>query len=128
MTQHDMKVPDMPGTALTLLDEPEDPSTAVLEIRPWPDSVIDELGHDPRSPYVERFWLGILGPSSIMLLRRLAADLEHSPAGYELPLDDTARSLGLSLRGGRTSSFMRTVARCAQFRLLHYDDHDHCVL
>ena len=36
----------------------------VLHIRPWPDDVIDKLGFDPRSPYVEDFWLGILGPSS----------------------------------------------------------------
>ncbi len=25
-------------------------------IEAWPDPVIDELGHDPRSAYVERFW------------------------------------------------------------------------
>jgi hypothetical protein len=36
-----------------------------LEIRAWTDEVVDALGHDPRSPYVERFWLGVLGPSSI---------------------------------------------------------------
>ena len=26
---------------------------------------IDTLGHDPRSWYVERFWLSVLGPTSI---------------------------------------------------------------
>ena len=36
---------------------------ATLTVTPWADPVIDTLGHDPRSPYVERFWLGILGPS-----------------------------------------------------------------
>jgi len=30
------------------------PPVAVLSIRPWPDGVIDALGHDPRSAYVER--------------------------------------------------------------------------
>jgi hypothetical protein len=40
--------------------------TDELAIVAWPDPVIDELGHDPRSAYVERFWLSILGPSSIM--------------------------------------------------------------
>ena len=35
-----------------------------LSIHPWPDPVIDQVGHDPRSTYVERFWLGILGPST----------------------------------------------------------------
>jgi hypothetical protein len=44
--------PDLSFTSDTLL------------IRPWPDEVIDALGFDPRSPYVETYWLGILGPST----------------------------------------------------------------
>ena len=40
------------------------PTTASLAVRPWPDPVIDALGHDPRSAYVEQYWLGILGPPS----------------------------------------------------------------
>jgi hypothetical protein len=43
----------------------DNPSVTILPVRPWPDSVIDALGHDPRSAYVERFWLGILGPPNI---------------------------------------------------------------
>jgi hypothetical protein len=31
----------------------------------WTDPVIDTLGHDPRSWYVEQFWLGIIGPTTI---------------------------------------------------------------
>lgn len=38
----------------TLLTEDASPLMAALVIRPWPDPVIDVLGHDPRSPYVER--------------------------------------------------------------------------
>jgi hypothetical protein len=41
-----------------------DLSTETIAIRPWPDEVIDAVGHDPRSAYVERFWLGVLGPST----------------------------------------------------------------
>ena len=37
-------------------------SSDSLMIRPWPDDVIDTLGFDPRSAYVETYWLGILGP------------------------------------------------------------------
>ena len=33
-----------------------------LIIQPWPDP--SPGGHDPRSPYVEQFWLSILGPTS----------------------------------------------------------------
>ena len=93
-----------------------------LAVRPWPDSVIDEVGHDPRSAYVERFWLGVLGPSSVVFLRRLAAELESSPSGFTLPLEETARTLGLGMRGGRNSPFLRTISRCAQFHLLHFDE------
>src|SRR5437764_5499215 len=89
----------------------------VLDIRPWPDPVMDSLGHDPRSAYVEQFWLGILGPSTTWLMRRLAAGLEASPAGFELPLADTARALGLGDKGGRHSPFTRALSRVCQFDL-----------
>jgi hypothetical protein len=88
-----------------------------LAIRPWPDGVIDALGHDPRSSYVEQFWLGILGPSTTWLLRRLATGLEAHPAGFDLPLADTAQALGLGSKGGRHSPFTRALARCCQFEM-----------
>ena len=50
---------------------------ATLTVQPWPDPVIDAVGHEVRSPYVERFWLGLLGPSSTWLLRRLVAGLDE---------------------------------------------------
>ncbi|MEA3019199.1 MAG: hypothetical protein QOI47_723 [Actinomycetota bacterium] len=93
-----------------------DLSADVLTIRPWPDEVIDAVGHDPRSAYVERFWLGVLGPSTIWLLRRLAAGLESSPAGFDLRLADAARAIGLSGQG-QSSSFARTIGRVVQFDL-----------
>lgn len=88
-----------------------------LTIRPWLDPVIDRVGHDPRSPYVEEFWLAILGPSTTWLLRRLAAGLEHQPDGFDLDLASTAQSLGLGARGGRNSPFMRALERSRQFGL-----------
>ena len=91
------------------------PSVAVLPVRPWPDGVIDALGHDPRSAYVERFWLGILGPSTTWLLRFLANRLDASPEGFDLDLPATAQALGLGSRGGRHSPFMRALSRCCQF-------------
>ena len=38
---------------------------ATLTIKPWPDPVIDTLGHDPRSRYAETFWLPTLGPPTV---------------------------------------------------------------
>ncbi|MBV9412036.1 MAG: hypothetical protein JO148_10600 [Acidimicrobiia bacterium] len=88
-----------------------------LDIRPWPDPVIDAVGHDPRSFYVEEFWLSVLGPSTVWLLRRIAAGLEANPSGYTMPLGETARALGLGMKGGRHSPFMRALGRVCQFDL-----------
>jgi hypothetical protein len=88
-----------------------------LHVRPWPDPVIDSLGHDPRSHYVEQFWLGVLGPSTTWLLRRVVTSLEQSPAGFDLPLTETAQQLGLGGKGGRHSPFMRALTRLVQFDL-----------
>ena len=93
-----------------------DLSRESLHVRPWPDPVIDAVGLDPRSSYVEKFWLSVLGPSTTLLMRRFADGLEASPAGFELSLLDTARALGL---GGdsRHSPFGRAITRCCQFEL-----------
>ncbi len=87
----------------------------LLSIVPWTDPVIDALGFDPRSPYVETFWLGILGPSTTWLLRRIAAGLDRHPEGFELALEQTALALGLGARGGRNAPLVRSLARCCQF-------------
>lgn len=92
---------------------------ATLAIEAWPDPVIDALGHDPRSLYVETYWLGTLGPSTTWLLRRLAAGLESEPGGFELDLAETARCLGLGDRGGRHSPFRRAIERLVQFDMAH---------
>ncbi|MCA1692465.1 MAG: hypothetical protein ABR540_17750 [Acidimicrobiales bacterium] len=101
----------------TLLADDASPEPVALPVRPWPDPVIDALGHDPRSAYVERFWLGVLGPSTTWLLRLLAAELEINPAGFQLDLLETAQILGLGGRGGRHSPFMRSLGRCCRFEL-----------
>ena len=86
-----------------------------VQIRPWVDDLVDTLGHDPRSAYVERFWLGILGPSTTWLLRRVAAGLDAHPDGFLLSLAGTAREIGLGDKGGRHSPFVRALVRCCQF-------------
>jgi hypothetical protein len=92
-------------------------SLDTIIVLPWPDPVVDTVGYDPRSPYVEQFWLGVLGPSATLLLRRLAAAFDAHPEGFELDMHETAGALGLSASSGRTSSFARTLQRCVQFGL-----------
>ena len=86
-----------------------------LHVLPWVDPVIDQVGYDPRSRYVERFWLGILGPSATWLMRYLVDGLERTPEGYALDLDECATALGLGRYRGSSSAFPRTIARCCQF-------------
>jgi hypothetical protein len=95
------------------------PLAGSITVRPWVDPVVDDDGFDPRSRYVEVFWLGVLGPTATWLLRRLAAGLERSPEGYELDLQATAQAMGLGYTSGRTSPFSKALQRCVMFGLAH---------
>lgn len=88
-----------------------------VAVRPWPDPVIDTLGHDPRSMYVEKFWLPTLGPTSLLLLRRIAAELDEQPDGVELDVAETSQALGLGYRAGASSPLARSFERLTQFDL-----------
>jgi hypothetical protein len=88
-----------------------------LTVRPWPDPVLDALGHDARSAYVEQFWLAIIGPSSLLLLRRLAGRLEHQPDGFDIDPAQWAAELGLGARGGQHGPFWRSIERACRFGL-----------
>ena len=90
-----------------------------LDIRPWPDDVIEKVGFDPRSPYVERFWLSVIGPSATWLMRRIAAGFDASPDGFRIPVGETARALGLGDKTGPQSPLLRTVNRLIVFELAH---------
>jgi hypothetical protein len=105
-----------PVPALAPPLHPEHDRTIV--ILPWPDPVVEAVGHDPRSPYVERFYLALLGPTLTFLLRRLAEGLEAWPQGFETDVADLAGSLGLNgTPGGRHGPFERAVGRAVRFGL-----------
>ena len=86
-----------------------------LRVVAWTDPEVDALGIDPRSHYVETFWLGVLGPSATWLLRRLADRLETEPEGFDLDLDEMARSLGLGPPDRRDSPLCRAIDRCLRY-------------
>lgn len=90
-----------------------------LRIEAWPDHVTAEFGHDARSAYVERFWLSIIGPSALWLLRTFAYGFDHAPDGYQLDVHNVARALGLGDRIGRHSPVQRAVDRLCHFELAH---------
>lgn len=88
-----------------------------IRVTPLADPVIDRLGFDPHSAYVELFWLGILGPSATWAARALTRSLERSPDGVWLPLGPFAAQLGLGSGIGRHSPLIRTLARLVTFGL-----------
>jgi hypothetical protein len=90
---------------------------ATVRVTPWADPVLDVLGHDPRSWYVETFWLPTLGPTSLLLLRHLADRFELDPGGITLAIADTSAALGLGPRAGEQSPLVRCLLRLQQFDL-----------
>ena len=91
------------------------PST--ITIQPWPDPVIDTVGHDPRSMYAETFWLPTIGPTALQLLRHLATRFEERPGAIELPVADTSHALGVGERSGNSSPIVRSLVRLETFDL-----------
>lgn len=88
---------------------------SMIEVVSWSDPSFAVDGHDPRSSYVERFYLGLLGPSTVWMLRRFARGLEECPSGFRVDLLETSRALGLGDSVGRNSTMQRTILRMCQF-------------
>jgi hypothetical protein len=86
----------------------------------WCDPEVDHTGHDPRSTYVERFWLPVIGPTSLWLLRNIACLLDMNPDGSDLELEHTARQIGLGGHLGRHGPFRRAVGRLVTFDLARF--------
>ena len=60
-----MTLTDHPSTAgIHPSDTPTPEEPPAIVVRPWHDSTLVRDGHTPRSEYVERFWLGVIGPSA----------------------------------------------------------------
>lgn len=91
---------------------------ATLHVEAWTDPLVDRLGHDPRSRYVERYWLGVLGPSTTWLLRMIADRLDDTDGEpFVLACQDAAGMLGLGMRSGKHGPFFRSIERLCQFGL-----------
>ena len=106
--------PQSPSNILDAVDRTFD-RTDPVEIVPWLDPLVDELGYPVGDPYVETFWLPVLGPTATWLLRRLVDGLHREPEGYSVDMVDLARCLGLSHSPGRHGPFARALHRCTMF-------------
>lgn len=134
------------GSGPRLAPDVTEPSS--LWVVPLPDPLVEAFGFDPRSWYVERFWLPVIGPTCTWLLRHVAAGLEAAAVqaaddqaapgvagptadateerapGFSLQIEDTALALGVGGRRGRHSPFGRALSRCVAFDLARFQSRD----
>jgi len=93
---------------------------ATITVTAWVDPLVDDNGHDPRSRYVDEYWAPVLGPTATLIGRTLAYRFDDANrAGFELDLNDFARTLGLSFSSGRNGPFTKAWQRLNMFGLAH---------
>ncbi len=88
---------------------------SMLTVVRWDDPRSNADWHELRGDYVERFWLGVLGPATTLLLRRFARGFVERPDGFRVDPADTAGALGMGRGTGRNSMIARTIDRACQF-------------
>jgi hypothetical protein len=94
-----------------------------LLIQRLEDRLLDTAGHDVRGWYVEAFWLPVLGPTAVALLRRLADGLDRCPDGFPITFAELGSSLGLGDRPPTTNApLTRALRRLESFRFAQLGD------
>jgi hypothetical protein len=93
------------------------------------DPTLDQVGFPLDHPYIERVYCSVLGPTSVLMLRRFGELLAENPRGVSVDLVDLSRSLGVGPRGtdgelGRNAPVRRTMDRLVQFRLAAWQGDD----
>lgn len=102
---------------------------ASVELSPLFDPTLERVGFPLDHPYVERVYCSVLGPSSVLLLRRAGELFAEHPEGLRVDLVDLSRSLGLGVRPdaddvGRNSPLRRTMDRLARFNMARWTSED----
>lgn len=82
---------------------------------PHPQTQVRQVGFPLDHAYVEQCWTPVIGPTSVLLLRRLPV-LWREGMTAEVDIADLAQSLGLGNSSGRNGSMQRTLERLSRFR------------
>lgn len=91
------------------------PEVVDLHAVPHPAAPVRQVGFPLDHPYLEHCWTPVLGPSSVLLLRRCPwLWREATPA--RVPADELAAQLGLGRGTGRNSPVRHTIERLVRFR------------
>ncbi len=94
-----------------------DDGKAFIKCSIWHNSYNSENSFYFRSFYLERFWLGILGPSSTWLLRMILMELEQSDNFKLMSAEELCLRMGLSANTSWNSPFSRSLRRLLDFKL-----------
>ncbi len=87
----------------------------ILRVVAWVDPIVDTHGHQVHDPYIEMFWLPVLGPTATWLHRRLVSGLSGGHESFDVDMADLARSIGVTHTHGRHNPFARALERCIMF-------------
>lgn len=95
---------------------------ASIELSPLFDPTLERVGFPLGHPYIERVYCSVLGPSSVLFLRRAGELFEEHPQGVTVDLVVLSRSLGLGVRAdadevGRNAPLPRTMDRLVRFQM-----------
>lgn len=95
------------------------PEVIDLHAVPHPTPTVRRAGFPLDHPYLEQCWTPIIGPSSVLLLRRCAwLWREGEPA--HVTLAELASQLGLGKGTGRSSPVWHTLERVDRFRFASF--------
>lgn len=95
-----------------------------FDVYGWSAQVAGDCRFDARDLYVEMFWLPILGPSSVLAVRRFADLLTNEPGGARIDLVEFGSSLGIGTGTGRHTQINRTLGRLIDFGIARFSE-DH---
>jgi hypothetical protein len=90
-------------------------NSPILTIEPWADAVVESVGYGLRDFYVEAYLGPVIGPTCLVLLRRLGLGFALDPEGFTLDVAETAAGLGVGATLGRNSAWWRSVGRLMDF-------------
>jgi len=91
--------------------------TDTIRFEAWPDPEVEAYGFHARSPYVEFCYAPLIGPTTLLTLRAVAAMVEAAGGPVTVELAEFAKSLGVSAGTGRNSVIRRTLTRLESFGL-----------
>jgi hypothetical protein len=97
----------------------EPPEVLVIHAVAHPNPKVRRVGFALDDPYVEQVWAGVIGPSALLVLRRLPVLWrEREPAVVDLR--ELGRSLGLGPSLARSGRTWKTIERLVGFCMAHW--------